>query len=98
MQADGKTSVLAFGLQNTPEQLEPIQLKVQGSIPTWLSGSLYRTGPGTYDIPLDNGGVYHVNYWFNGYGMNVSLQLFSADLRKLTGMRFTAQVPNQRRR
>lgn len=73
MQADGKTSLLALGLQNTPEQREPVQLKVQGTIPPWLAGSLYRTGPGTYDIPLDNGGTFHVRHWFDGYGMNVSL-------------------------
>jgi torulene dioxygenase len=70
MQADGKTSYYAYGLQNAVEQREPIRLKVKGSIPPWLTGSLYRTGPGTHSIPLKSGGVFHVKHWFDGMGMN----------------------------
>lgn len=73
MQADGKTSLFALGLQNTPEQLEPVRLDVKGTIPAWVAGSLYRTGPGTYDIPVKNGDMFHVRHWFDGIGMNVRL-------------------------
>jgi torulene dioxygenase len=71
MQADGKTSLAAHALQNTPEQTEPVQLGVKGMIPPWLAGSLYRTGPGTYEVPLNKGGSFKIRHWFDGFGMNV---------------------------
>ena len=70
MQADGETSIWALGLQNAPEYREPVHLKVKGTIPPWLAGSLYRTGPGTYDIPYKDGGAYHAQHWFDAIGMN----------------------------
>ena len=42
-----------------------------GSIPEWLSGSLYRNGPGTFET--DQGSV---NHWFDGLAM---LQRFAFD-------------------
>ncbi|KAJ3016211.1 UNVERIFIED_CONTAM: hypothetical protein HDU68_012364, partial [Siphonaria sp. JEL0065] len=29
---------------------EPVECVVVGSIPTWLSGKLYRNGPGIYNV------------------------------------------------
>jgi torulene dioxygenase len=75
MQEDGKTSYYAYGLQNFVEQREPVRLRVNGSIPPWLSGSLYRTGPGTNSIPLKDGGVYHVQHWFDGIGMHHKFEI-----------------------
>ncbi|KAF9270537.1 carotenoid oxygenase [Marasmius fiardii PR-910] len=58
--------------QNAPELREPVNLKVCGNIPSWLSGVLYRTGPGTYNIPTskDPAQVVHVQHWFDGLSMN----------------------------
>ncbi|TFY63351.1 hypothetical protein EVJ58_g3310 [Rhodofomes roseus] len=39
------------GFENAAEQLVPIELNIRGDFPPWLSGNLYRTGPGTYSIP-----------------------------------------------
>lgn len=36
----------AAGYDNCPEVLEPMPLKVKGTIPSWLEGVLYRSGPG----------------------------------------------------
>lgn len=75
MKAEVTTSTIALGLQNTPEQLEPIRLQVRGSIPDWLTGSLYRTGPGTFSVPLQGGGTYEVKHWFEGIGMNHKFEI-----------------------
>jgi torulene dioxygenase len=69
------TSHFSLNLKNVQEQVEPIRLKVKGSIPYWLTGKLYRIGPGTYDIPLKNGGTYHAKHWFNGFGMVHSFEI-----------------------
>ncbi len=53
---------LALGFFNTPEQPNPTKLEVEGSIPLWLKGSLYRGGPGTYDV-----GTYTAEHWFDGF-------------------------------
>lgn len=46
---------------NTTEIEQPLPLKVEGSIPTWLSGSLVRNGPGLFE----QGGT-KVNHQFDG--------------------------------
>ena len=34
---------------------DPVVLKVTGQLPAWLSGSLIRNGPGTFDVPINDG-------------------------------------------
>ena len=39
-------------------------------IPRWLRGSLYRTGPGKFEVPLVSGqGEYHCEHWFDGFAL-----------------------------
>lgn len=62
-----------LGFDNVLEQRSPIDLTVHGTIPLWLSGVLYRTGPGTYRIPTTSGPVnkfIEVQHWFDGLGMH----------------------------
>lgn len=66
-------SVHALGLENCPEQRSPVDLEVAGTIPPWLQGVLFRTGPGTFRIPLaaDNHAKHvDIEHWFDGIGMN----------------------------
>ncbi|EJD55146.1 carotenoid oxygenase [Auricularia subglabra TFB-10046 SS5] len=61
----------AAAFQNAIEQREPVELVVHGQIPEWLQGNLYRTGPGTYEIPRKDGGVpVRVQHWFDGLAVN----------------------------
>jgi len=66
-------STSAAGFENALEQRTPINLKLHGTIPPWLSGVLYRTGPGTYRIPTvsdsDNKSI-DVQHWFDGLAMH----------------------------
>ena len=63
-------STAFHGLNNTPEQPDPIKLDVHGQIPPWLSGALYRTGPGTFSIPTKYGYEWKPGHWFDGLGLN----------------------------
>ncbi|KAG0336264.1 hypothetical protein BG000_006760 [Podila horticola] len=56
----------AAGYDNCPEVLEPMPLKVKGTIPSWLEGVLYRSGPGTYDLETESGKQVHIQHWFDG--------------------------------
>ncbi|KAG0208452.1 hypothetical protein BGX28_000590 [Mortierella sp. GBA30] len=47
--SSGKPWPYAAGYDNCPEMLKPTPLTVKGTIPSWLEGALYRSGPG-YEI------------------------------------------------
>ena len=52
------------GFRDIPETRTPIELKVSGSIPDYVRGVLYRTGPGSYTTLLDNGQLFQVQHWY----------------------------------
>jgi torulene dioxygenase len=52
-----------IGFSDIPETRTPIELKVTGTIPGYVCGSLYRTGPGSYTIPLKNGEIFRIQHW-----------------------------------
>ncbi|KIK63398.1 hypothetical protein GYMLUDRAFT_83894 [Collybiopsis luxurians FD-317 M1] len=70
MSSSIQSSVVGF--DNALEQRVPISLAIQGTIPSWLAGVLYRTGPGTYHIPSSANPSQSVDiqHWFDGLGMN----------------------------
>ena len=52
------------GFADTPETRTPIELKVSSEIPDYVQGVLYRTGPGSYTIPMDNGQIFTIQHWY----------------------------------
>ncbi|EJD46942.1 hypothetical protein AURDEDRAFT_144567 [Auricularia subglabra TFB-10046 SS5] len=59
------------GFKNAVEQRVPVELAIEGTIPDWLHGDLYRTGPGTYTIPRKDGGpLVQMQHWFDGVAVN----------------------------
>lgn len=57
-----------LGFTNIKEELnENVSLEVRGSLPSWLSGSLYRNGPGIFEVPKKDGnGTFSIPHWFDG--------------------------------
>ncbi|KAF2843688.1 carotenoid cleavage dioxygenase [Patellaria atrata CBS 101060] len=55
-----------IGFNNDYEQRTQIELAVQGNIPAYAAGTLYRTGPGGYKVPTANGTVFEKSHWFDG--------------------------------
>lgn len=61
--------ILSRQFDNLTEHRGPIQLKVRGYIPSWVAGSLYRTGPGVSKVENVSGapnGALHIRHWFDG--------------------------------
>lgn len=55
----------ACGLTGTSvEVLEPTRCDIDGAIPSWLEGNLYRNGPGVWDIQTKGGQMYSVAHWY----------------------------------
>lgn len=55
---------LPVGFRSVSEEYEATSLPVEGTIPSWLSGSLIRNGPGQFEY-----GDTRVNHWFDGLAM-----------------------------
>lgn len=61
------------------EEIEPVELQVSGSIPSYVSGTLYRTGPGGYQVQADNGTTFSVDHWFDGFCQNHRFQIIQSN-------------------
>jgi carotenoid cleavage dioxygenase-like enzyme len=69
-------SAYDLGFDSIDEERAEHDPEIGGSIPDWLSGTLYRNGPGTFET--EHGSV---NHWFDGLAM---LQRFAFDAGSLT--------------
>ncbi|KAH8670785.1 beta,beta-carotene 9',10'-dioxygenase [Xylariales sp. PMI_506] len=56
------------GFEGLTEIQGPVELKLSGSIPSWAAGSLYRTGPGLYNVEDTPAGTFRTTHWFDGIG------------------------------
>ncbi|HVL52538.1 MAG TPA: carotenoid oxygenase family protein [Actinomycetota bacterium] len=60
--ADGPA--YALGFESLESEVELEKAPVSGAIPSWLSGTLVRTGPAKFEV-----GQQKFNHWFDGLGM-----------------------------
>jgi torulene dioxygenase len=58
-------------LRNQEELREPQSCVITGSFPNWLSGSLYRAGPGVFDVTPDDPSKppLHLHHWFDALSL-----------------------------
>lgn len=61
----GQNKALTLGFYGTPEVRQPVELDIEGEIPSWITGSLYRGAAGTWDI-----GNFSAEHWFDGFSRN----------------------------
>jgi len=52
------------GFSDIPETKNPIELAVFGTIPDFVHGVLYRTGPGSYTTPTKTGEIFKLQHWY----------------------------------
>ncbi|KAI0206987.1 carotenoid cleavage dioxygenase 1 [Astrocystis sublimbata] len=55
------------GFENLTEVRGPVELDVSGCIPSWAAGTLYRTGPGGYNVEDTPKGTFKTTHWFDGF-------------------------------
>jgi carotenoid cleavage dioxygenase-like enzyme len=51
----------ALGFESVTAEPSAVELAVEGSLPHWVDGSLYRNGPGRFETPSGE-----VQHWFDG--------------------------------
>jgi beta,beta-carotene 9',10'-dioxygenase len=54
----------ALGFESQENEVELASAPISGTIPSWLSGTLVRTGPAKFEV-----GRQKFNHWFDGLGM-----------------------------
>ena len=52
------------GFGDIPETRTPVEMKVTGHIPEYVRGVLYRTGPGSFTVPTNNGKIFQIQHWY----------------------------------
>lgn len=72
IQPEGKASHFndwpnTAGLDAHYEERNPVELHVEGQIPPWVSGTLFRTGLGPRVIERGNQPAFKVNHWFDNF-------------------------------
>ena len=70
---------LTAQFNTTYEERTPIELAVNGEIPPWAAGVLYRTGIGPREIQTDKNGVFKVNHWFDAMAVVHRFQILPPD-------------------
>lgn len=55
---------LGFRSFNEEDEQAPIALEVEGDLPEWLSGTLFRNGPGLFEV-----GDRTLTHWFDGFAL-----------------------------
>ncbi|KAI9316192.1 putative carotene oxygenase [Dichotomocladium elegans] len=65
----GEPAPSPFGFTNVPAVEEPVEIPIQGTIPSWVNGVLYRSGSGRYNILDSRGDTHHITHPFDGLAM-----------------------------
>ncbi|KAI0014957.1 carotenoid oxygenase [Xylariomycetidae sp. FL0641] len=67
------------GFEGLTEVRGPVELRVQGTIPSWAAGTLYRTGPGQYDVTDTPKGTFRTTHWFDGFSHSHKFSILAGD-------------------
>lgn len=65
----------AQGFDVSYEERSPVKLEVEGSIPAYAAGVLFRTGLGPRDVKTNKGKSFRVNHWFDNLSQTHRFQL-----------------------
>ena len=66
----GQLTDIGLGLQTVPQIPNFIELPLSGHLPSYLGEStLYRQGPGRFEITHSDGKVRHSPHWFDGHAL-----------------------------
>ncbi|RMD44466.1 hypothetical protein DV735_g633, partial [Chaetothyriales sp. CBS 134920] len=53
------------GFDTSYVEESPVELQVEGTIPPWVSGTLFRPAPGPREVSSKTGNTYRVSHWFD---------------------------------
>ncbi|KAJ5914059.1 Carotenoid oxygenase [Penicillium tannophilum] len=78
------------------EERTPVELSVTGNIPAYAAGTLYRTGPGKSQVETEDGQLYKLDHWFDGFSQTHRFQIIvsqdDCSVRVLYNSRFSTDA------
>ena len=69
-------------LDSTYVENEPVELEVEGRIPSYAAGTLFRTGAGQRSVEAKNGTTFRVHHWFDNLSVNHRFQIIPQEEEK----------------
>ncbi|KAI7881941.1 hypothetical protein K492DRAFT_186587 [Lichtheimia hyalospora FSU 10163] len=76
---------------NAVEFRDPVTLQVEGKIPEWLNGILYRIGPGKFNLGDKNGSQHVIHHAFDGLAFVHRFEINGANSTVQYNSRMTAE-------
>ncbi|KAJ5662051.1 uncharacterized protein N7477_009667 [Penicillium maclennaniae] len=67
-----------IGFDPEYEERTPVELAVRGEIPAYAAGTLYRTGPGKSQVETQEGRLFQLSHWFDGFSQTHRFQILSS--------------------
>lgn len=67
------------GFDTNYEEREPVELRVEGNIPTYAAGTLFRTGLGPRSVDCGEKGVFRTNHWFDNFAQVHRFQIHAPE-------------------
>lgn len=58
---------LTYQFDTTYEERTPVELEIEGNIPAYAAGTLFRTGLGPRSVDCGDKGIFRVNHWFDNF-------------------------------
>ncbi|KAJ5785151.1 Carotenoid oxygenase [Penicillium pulvis] len=78
------------------EERTPVELSVTGDIPAYAAGTLYRTGPGKSQVETEDGQLFKLAHWFDGFSQTHRFQIIVTNddrsVRVLYNSRFSTDA------
>ena len=69
----------SIGFDSHYEERSPLQLRVEGTIPSYATGTLFRTGCGPRTVDANNGSTFKVNHWFDNFAQIHRFQIAASE-------------------
>lgn len=71
--------ILTSQFDTTYVEREPVELEVQGNIPAWAAGTLFRTGMGPRTVDCGEKGIFRTNHWFDNFAQVHRFQIHAPE-------------------
>lgn len=83
----------AASFNHLSETREPVSLAIDGYFPSWVAGSLLRTGPGAYEVPRSDAkdGDFKIDHWFDGFTILHKFDLVAGDDGKCREIKYSSR-------
>ena len=82
----------AIGFDSHYEERTPVQLRVEGTIPSYAVGTLFRTGSGPRTVGTNANSTFQVNHWFDNFSQVHRFQIHAPEQGQPLQVTYTSRL------